>query len=1024
MSLFEFCIRRPVFSTVLSLVLVLLGIVSYSRLTVREYPNVDEPVVSVSTTYPGASATIIESQITQVLEGSIAGIAGIDVLESTSRAESSRITIRFLSDVDPDVAASDVRDRVSRVRRRLPVEVQEPTIAKVEADAQAIMNLVFTSDRMNALEITDYVDRFVLDRLKNLNGVADVTIYGERRYAMRIFIDRERLAAFNLTIQDLENSLRQQNVELPSGRIESRDREFAVLSRTGLVTPEQFRNIIVKIADGHQVKLGEVARVELGAADERRDSRYNGQPAIAVGIIKQAVANPLDVSKAVRAVMPQINQSLPEGLSATIGNDSSVFIDRSITAVYHTIGEAILLVVLVIVFFLRSIRASLIPIVTIPISLIATFTLLYAMGFTINTLTLLAMVLAIGLVVDDAIVVLENVHRRIENGVKAIPAAIEGTREIGFAVIAMTLTLAAVYAPIAFAPGRTGRLFLEFALALAGAVVVSGFVALTLTPMMCSKLLRHEPNPGRISTMIERGFISFERGYKRFLVTALRARFLVVMAALIVGALSAVFFMVLPSELAPVEDRGLIRIRGSGPEGATLAYTRRYSNQVGDILAKVPEVESTLIINGSPEVSRFTAIGRLADWGERTRSQQEINAEINALLRRIPGVRASASNSGSFGSRGGSSPVEFVLQTSGTYEQLQEYVEQLIERIRTYPGLENVESDLQLNMPEFRIDIDRAKVADLGLDVTVVGRTLETLLGGRQVTRFEQNGEQYDVIVQLAAEDRASPQTLSTIFLRSPKDEMIQLSNIVKVREAVAPKELRRFNQLRAVTLTANLGDGYALGDALTFLEKTAREVLPETVLTDVAGQSREYRAAGQSLVLVFLLALGFIYLVLAAQFESFRDPLIILVTVPLSMTGALGALWLTGGSLNVFSQIGLVTLVGLITKHGILIVEFANQLQEKGHTRLNAVIESAGLRLRPILMTTGAMVLGALPLAIASGAGAESRQQIGWVIVGGMSFGTLLTLFVVPTVYSFLGQVHGAKAEDETAVQVPAPAE
>jgi multidrug efflux pump len=1022
MSLFEFCIRRPVFATVLSLVLVLLGIVSYGRLTVREYPNVDEPVVSVSTSYPGASATIIESQITQVLEGSIAGIAGIDVLESTSRAESSRITVRFLSNVDPDVAASDVRDRVSRVRRRLPVEVQEPTIAKVEADAQAILYLVFTSDRMNALEITDYVDRFVLDRLKNLNGVADVTIFGERRYAMRIWIDRERLAAFNLTVQDLENALRAQNVELPSGRIESRDREFAVLSRTGLVTPEQFRNIIVKIADSHQVKLGEVARVELGAEDERRDSRYNGQPAIAVGVVKQAVANPLDVSKAVRAVLPEINQSLPQGLSATIGNDSAVFIDRSIEAVYHTIGEAILLVVLVIVFFLRSMRASLIPIVTIPISLIATFTLLFAMGFTINTLTLLAMVLAIGLVVDDAIVVLENIYRRIEHGMRPIPAAIEGTKEIGFAVIAMTLTLAAVYAPIAFAPGRTGRLFLEFALALAGAVVVSGFVALTLTPMMCSKLLKHNPNPGRLFNLIERGFTAFESGYKRALAATLARRTMVVGGALAVAALSGLFVMLLPSELAPVEDRGLIQVRGTGPEGATLAYTRRYSNQVGDILAKVPEIESTLTINGSPEVSRFRAIGRLADWSERTRSQQEINADINPKLRRIPGVRASASNPGSFGARGSSSPVEFVIQTSGTYEQLQEYVDLMLERIRTYPGLEGVDTDLQLNMPEFRIDIDRAKVADLGVDVTVVGRTLETLLGGRQVTRFEQNGEQYDVWVQLAAEDRASPQTLSTIFLRSPKGEMIQLSNIVKVKEAVAPKELRRFNQLRAVTLSADLGEGYALGDALTFLENTAREVLPETALTDVAGQSREYRASGQSLVLVFILALGFIYLVLAAQFESFRDPLIILITVPLSMTGALGLLWLAGGTLNVFSQIGLVTLVGLITKHGILIVEFANQLQEQGRSRVDAAIEAAGLRLRPILMTTGAMVLGALPLAIASGAGAESRQQIGWVIVGGMSFGTLLTLFVIPTVYSFLGQVHGAK--DATEAASPAPAE
>ncbi len=1014
MSLFEFCIRRPVFSTVLSLVLILLGIVSYSRLTVREYPNVDEPIVSVSTSYPGASATIVESQITQVLEGSIAGIPGIDVLESTSRAESSRITIRFSSDVDPDVAANDVRDRVSRVRRRLPVEVMEPTIAKVEADAQAIMYVVFTSDRMSALEITDYVDRVVIDRLKNLAGIADVTIYGERRYAMRIWVDRERLAAFSLTVQDIEAALRMQNVELPSGRIESRDREFSVLSRTGLVTPEQFRNIIIKIADNHQVKLGEVARVELGAADERRDSFYDGKPAIAVGIIKQAVANPLDVSNAVRKVLPEINQTLPQGLTATIGNDSAVFIDRSIKAVYHTIGESILLVVLVIVFFLRSLRASLIPIVTIPISLIATCTLLFAMGFSINTLTLLAMVLAIGLVVDDAIVVLENIYRRIEDGMQPVAAAIEGTKEIGFAVIAMTLTLAAVYAPIAFAPGRTGRLFLEFALALAGAVIVSGFVALTLTPMMCSRLLRHDAEPGRIFSTIERGFTAFESGYRRFLVTSLNRRNLVVLGALVVAAASGLFFVLLRSELAPVEDRGLIEVRGTGPEGATLAYTRRYSSQAGDILASVPEVESTLVTNGSPEVSRFRATGRLADWNDRERSQQQINAQINPMLRRIAGAQVSASNPGSFGQRGSSRPVEFVIQTSGTYEQLQEYVHLMQERIRSHPGLESVETDLQLNMPEFRIEMDRAKVSDLGLDVTVVGRTLETLLGGRQVTRFEQNGEQYDVFVQLAAEDRASPETLSTIFLRSPTGDMVQLSNIVTVREAVAAKELKRFNQLRSVTLSANLAPGYPLGDGLAFLEQTAREVLPEAVLTDLNGQSREFRASGQSLALVFLLALGFIYLVLAAQFESFRDPLIILITVPLSMTGALGALWLSGGTLNVFSQIGLVTLVGLITKHGILIVEFANQLQEQGRSRVDAVIEAAGLRLRPILMTTGAMVLGALPLALASGAGAESRQQIGWVIVGGMSFGTLLTLFVIPTVYSLVGTAYAGRPSEE----------
>jgi len=1023
MGLFEFCIRRPVFATVLSLIIVLLGIVSYQRLSVREYPNIDEPTVSVVTSYPGASAAIIESQITQVLEGSIAGIEGIDVIESTSRAETSRITVRFRLGIDQNVGASDVRDRVSRVRQRLPDEVEEPVVAKVEADARAMMYLVFRDQSKSALEITDYVDRYVVDQLKNLGGVADVVIFGERRYAMRIWIDRQRLAAFNLTVQDIENSLRTQNVELPSGRIESKDREFSVLSRTGLTTPEQFRNVVIKVSTGHQVRLGEVARVELGAQDERRDSRYNGGPAIIVGIIKQAVANPLDVSSAARAMLPALNESLPDGMSAEIGNDDAVFIDRSIKAVYQTIIEAIVLVVLVIFFFLRSFRASLIPMVTIPVSLIGAFTLMYAAGFTVNTLTLLAMVLAIGLVVDDAIVVLENIHRHIERGLKPVDAAIKGMSEIGFAVIAMTLTLAAVYAPVAFASGRTGRLFLEFALTLAGAVLISGFVALTLTPTMCSKLLRHDENPGRIFAAIERAFIAFENGYRRLLVLTLGMRPVVLVVALAVAALSGVLFMSLPSELSPVEDRGVLIVRGTAPEGSTIAYTGRYSAEVDRQMRELPDVSSSLVINGFPDVSSFIAIGRLKDWSDRERSQQSMTAELTPKLRRIAGLSAFTNNPASFGQRGASRPIEFVIQSSGTYEQLQEYVDLMMERIDRNPGFEGVQTDLLLNTPEFRVSIDRAKVADLGLDVSAVGRTLETLLGGRQVTRFEMNGEQYDVWVQLSGEDRATPETLATIFMRSPgaNGQMIQLSNIVTVSEAVAPKELKRFNQLRAVIISSNLAPGYSQGEALNFLENTADEVLPRTVQTDVTGQSREFRSAGQSLIFVFVLALGFIYLVLSAQFESFRDPIIILFTVPLTMTGALLALWLTGGTLNVYSQFGLVTLIGLISKHGILIVEFANQQQEQGKDRLAAVIEAASLRLRPILMTTGAMVLGAVPLAIATGAGAESRQQIGWVIVGGMSLGTLLTLFVLPTVYSYIAYQLPQSREARGAHQVPA---
>lgn len=1005
MTLFELCIRRPVLATVMSLILVLVGVVAFQRLTVREFPNIDEPIVSVTTNYPGASAAIMESQVTQVLEDSIAGIEGIDVLSSSSRSETSRITIRFRPEINPDVAASDVRDRVSRVRGRLPDEINEPIIAKVEADAQAIMFLVFTSPQLSALEISDYIDRFIVNRLKNLTGVADVQIYGERRYAMRIWVDRERLAAYNLTVQDVEAALRAQNAEIPSGRIESQDREFSVLSKTGLTTTEDFENIVVKLAGDYQVKLGEVARVELGAVDERRASTFDGNPAIAVGIIRQSTANPLDVSAAVTAVLPEINSSLPQGLQASIGNDDSVFIDRSIQAVFMTIVEAIVLVVIVILFFLRSFRAAIIPIVTIPISLIATFALMYAFGFSINTLTLLAMVLAIGLVVDDAIVVLENIYRYIEEGMEPVPAAIKGVREIGFAVIAMTMTLAAVYAPIAFAPGKTGKLFLEFALTLAGAVIVSGWVALTLTPMMSAKLLRHEPEPGRVYVALERAFVAFESGYRAMLGGALNIRPLILILAAAVAALSGVLLMSLKSELAPLEDRGVIRVRGAGPEGATVSYTSRYAAEADAILSEVPEARGRLAIAGNPDVSSSLVIAPLKDWSERSRSQQEISAEIAPTLRRIAGIQAVVQTPGAFGQRGSGRPIEFVLQSSGSYEDLQGYADKILAKARDNQGLVNLDTDLKLNSPEFKIDIDRAKVADLGLEVTAVGRTLETLLGGRQVTRFEQNGEQYDVYVQLAAEDRSTPQALSTIFLRSPRGDMIQLSNVATVTESVAPKELKRFNQLRSVTIQASLAPGYSVGEAVAFLEQAARDVLPPTVQTDLDGSSRDFRSSADSLLVVFVLALAFIYLVLSAQFESFRDPLIIMITVPLSITGALSALWLTGGTLNVYSQIGLVTLVGLITKHGILIVEFANQKQAEGEDPLSAIVDASVQRLRPILMTTGAMVLGALPLALADGAGAENRQQIGWVIVGGMSAGTLLTLFVVPAVYSYFGR-------------------
>ncbi len=1004
MGFTELCIRRPVFATVMSLVLLLAGLMSFSRLTIREYPAIDEPQVSVQTNYSGASAGIIESQVTQVLEGSLAGIEGIDTIESTSRAESSRITVRFRSTVNIDAATSDVRDRVSRVRRQLPDEITEPVISKVEADAQPIIFIVMQSDSMNALELTDYVDRFVVNRFKNLDGVADVSVNGERRYAMRVWIDPARLAGYGLTVQDVEAAIRNQNADIPAGRIESTEREFTVLSRTSLGTAEEFSRIVLKSAGGLQVTLGDVARTELGTADVRRESRYNGTTAISIGIVKQAVANPLDVSKAVAEIIPRLNGELPDGVSASIGFDSTVFIDRSIENVFKTILEAIGLVLIIIVLFLHSLRAALIPIVTIPVSLVASFAIMYATGLTVNTLTLLAMVLAIGLVVDDAIVVLENIFRHIEEGMKPFDAAIRGAREIGFAVIAMTLTLAAVYAPIAFTPGRTGRLFLEFAVTLAGAVIVSGFVALTLTPMMCSKLLKHQEHKNLFGRIVE-GFLgALEAGYKASLRMALKLRWLVLLLALAVGAGGGWILLQLKSELSPTEDRGTIIISGNAPEGASFGYTQRYAGQAEELLASIPELSSYLMIVGSGEVTQFTSFARLKDWSERDVKQQEVTQALLPKLRKIAGVQASASNPPSLGTRGFGKPFQFVIQSSASYEEINALADKLVEKLKDNPGLADLDTDMRLNKPEVEVEIDRDRVADLGLDISVIGRTLETLLGGRNVSTFQIGSEQYDVTVALPPAERASAETLSRIFVRAADGTMVQLSNVVKTRETVAPRDLRRFNQLRAITIQANLSPGYTMGEAVAAVNQAAAEVLPQGTVTDLTGQAREFRDASSNLALVFLMALAFIYLVLAAQFESFRDPIMIMVTVPLSMTGALGALWLTGGTLNVYSQIGLVTLIGLITKHGILIVEFTNALQEQGRERRAAIIEAAGLRLRPILMTTSAMILGAMPLALASGAGAESRQQIGWVIAGGMSLGTLLTLFVVPCIYAVMG--------------------
>ncbi|MDO8422177.1 MAG: efflux RND transporter permease subunit [Parvibaculum sp.] len=1018
MHISELFIRRPVFATVVALILVLVGAVSYERLTVREYPTIDEPVVTITTNYRGASASVIEREVTQPLEESIAGIEGIEVLSSASRPEQSQVTARFTLETDPNVAASDIRDRVGRVRGLLPDEIDEPIIAKVEADAQPIMFIAFMSDRMSELDITDYLDRVVKNQMQNQPGVAQVLIFGERLYSMRIWLDRARLAAYELTAQDIENAVRQQNAEIPSGRIESKDREFTVLAKTALSTPEEFGQIVVKQSGDYQVRLRDVAKIEIAAADVRRGATYNGVPSISIGIVKQATANPLEVSKAVRATLDEMAPNLPAGMSSYVGFDSSVFIEESIKSVYETIAEATVLVVLVIFFFLRTLRASFIPVVTIPVSLIGTFGLMFAFGFSINTLTLLSMVLAIGMVVDDAIVVLENIYRHIENGMTPIEGAIKGSKEITFAVISMTLTLVAVYAPVAFATGRTGKLFLEFALTLASAVLVSGFMALTLTPMLCSRLLRHKASSGTFERVLGEKLDQLDAAYKRTLSDVLQKSRAVLIAAGCVALSCVGLFFVLNQELAPLEDRGFLMIAGRAPEGATLQFTQRYAREVEGVISKVPEVQGYLVVSGFPQITNLISFSLLQPWGDRGRTQKEIVEGVNGELKDIPGILAFAINPPSLGQSSRSQPVQFVIQTSGTYDDLEHYVERMMDKVRKNQGFVFPDTDLHLDKPQIDIQVNRDKVIDAGIDVATVGRTLETFLGGRKATRFEQKGKQFDAIIQVGDDDRRTPNDISDIYVRSASGKMVQLSNLVTVKETVAPDSLNHFNQFRSATITSNLATGYSMGEALKFMEKTAKEILPVTVRTDVDGGMREFVKSSGTLAATFVLALVFIYLVLAAQFESFLDPFIIMISVPLSIAGALAMMVITNTTMNIYSQVGLITLVGLITKHGILIVEFSNQLRDQGRSVLEAVIEAAGLRLRPILMTTGAMVLGAAPLALSSGAGAESRKAIGWVIVGGMSFGTLLTLFVVPTVYLLvkLWQQRRAEAAAATA--------
>ena len=1014
MVLSDISVRRPVFATVISLLLVIFGIMAGSRLPVRQYPDIDPPVVSIETTYRGASAEVVETKVTQLIEDRISGLEGIEKLTSSSAEEDSQITVEFNLNRDIDGAANDIRDRVARLANNLPDEADPPEIAKVDNSSQAIMWLNLTSDHMNGLELTDYAQRYLIDRFSVIPGVARVRLSGARRLAMRIWLDRQALASRQLTVADVESALLRENVELPAGRLESVNREFTLRTNTGLKTPRDFKQLVIgRGGDGYLVRLGEVADVQIGAENDRNIARADGQPAISLGIEQLSKANTVEVARAVRKELNGIRAGLLPGMKLEINYDRSLYIAESMKEVVKAIGVALLLVLIVIYGFLGNLRSTLIPGVTVPISIIASFIVMAILGYSINQLTLLGLVLAIGLVVDDAIVVLENIHRRIEEGEVPLLASLNGAREIGFAVIATTMVLVAVFVPISFMQGNIGRLFGEFGIALAAAVIFSSVVALTLTPMMCSKMLDADMRHRGISRYIDHFFKLLTERYQRILRHIVVHPWAAVCVAVLISGLAYWLFVSLPREYSPTEDRGVFVVVMTAPDGASLEYTDRYTRRVeqmimeegasGDILRNLIRIPASFGSTG--EVNSSRAIVLLADWDKRKRSAEQIAAGLRERLAKLPGVRTAVILPQGLGVRGDNRPVQLVLG-GNNYEEISHWRDQLIARASQNPGLLNLDSDYHERKPQIQVHVDRDRAADLGVSLQTVGRTLETMLGSRNVTTYTDRGEEYNVVLQGRDRDRASPTDLANLYVRSDTTgRLIPLSNIVTLTEQAQPPELNRFNRLRAITVSAGLAPGYSLGDALDYLEKISAEILPPQARIDYDGEAREFRQAGGSLYVTFLLALVVVFLVLAAQFESFRHPLIIMMTVPLGVTGALSGLWLEGYSINVYSQIGAILLIGLAAKNGVLIVEFANQLRDRGVEFNEAVVRAAGIRLRPVLMTSTCTTFGAFPLYFAMGAGAESRRPIGAVIVYGVVFSTLLTLFVVPAFYSLMAR-------------------
>ena len=1015
MKLSDVSVKRPVFAAVVSILIAVIGFVGFMSLPVREYPDVDPPIVSVQTTYTGAAASVVENRITQVLEQRLAGVEGLQTITSRSRDGQSDITVEFTPGRDIDSAANDVRDRVSAAAADLPEEALAPQVRKVDADAAPILFLVVSKPDWSRLQLSDYVDRTLVDRFSALDGVAQVFIFGEARPSMRVWMQPERLAAFGLTPADLEAALRRQNVELPAGRLESAQQNVTLRVNRAFTTPADFASLIVGRGEtgGYLVRLGDVARIEQGPENPYNSFHANGAESVGIGIIRQSGANTLAVAESAKKLAEEIKPNLPQGMTITVGSDESLFISRAIEGVWHTLAEAAILVVLVIFLFLGSWRATIIPAVTVPICLLGSFAVLWLFGYSINLLTLLALVLAIGLVVDDAIVVLENVYHRIEQGEPPLAAAYEGTRQVGFAIVSTTLVVCAVFVPIMFIAGQTGLLFRELGVAMIGAIAFSGFLALSLTPMLCSKLLRHESR-GRLAAWVDRRFSQLESGYARTLDRALRRPIVVAIAVAAFLLLSGALFMTLKSELVPGEDAGILSAQVSAPEGTGFEAMKSYVGEaerallplvgngaVRTVIARVPGGfgPSDDFNNGS--VTIF-----LKPWEERDVTTADVVTVVNRKLGQIPALRGNAAVRSSL-SRGRGQPVNFVI-AGATYEELSRARDAIMAAARDNPGILNLDSDYKETKPQLRIDVDTARAGDLGVSVQDVSSALQSLLGSRRVSTYVDRGEEYRVIVQAEAAARSTEASLAAIHVRSRSGELVPLSNLVRTSETAGARDLGRYNKLRAITLSGGLAPGYSLGEALDFLEAEAARA-PEVAAVGYRGESQSFREAGGSIWLVFAFTILFVYLLLAAQFESFVHPAVIITTVPLAVGGGVIGLALMGQTLNLYSQVGIVMLVGLAAKNGILIVEFANQLRDAGSDIGEAIREASRRRLRPILMTSIATAAGAVPLMIASGAGAGARQAIGVVVVFGVSLATILTLFLIPVIYAAVARRTGS---------------